>query len=144
MRDESLLEPLNRALAESARETSSVVFGQAVLALQRAARATVRFWDDVDVVLTPGLAMLPVEIGWIFEPADPWEQFARGGEFTPFTPMVNVTGQPAAAVPWSVVDGLPAGIQLIGPPAGEAILIRLASQLETAYPWAARLPDRFG
>jgi amidase len=143
VRDESLLEPLNRALAESARETSSVVFGQAVLALQRAARATVRFWDDVDVVLTPGLAMLPVEIGWIFEPADPWEQFARGGEFTPFTPVVNLTGQPAAAVPWAVVDGLPAGIQLIGPPAGEALLIRLASQLESAHPWADRLPDRF-
>ena len=142
VRDESLLEPLNRALAESARETSSVVFGQAVLALQRAARATVRFWDDVDVVLTPGLAMLPVEIGWIFEPADPWEQFARGGEFTPFTPIVNVTGQPAAAVPFEVVDGLPAGVQLIGPPEGEALLFRLASQIETAHPWAQRLPHR--
>jgi amidase len=141
--DPSLLEPLNRALAQAAHETSSVVFGRAVFALQRMARATVRFWDGVDVVLTPGLAMPPVEIGWIFEPDDPWEQFARGGEFTPFTPVVNITGQPAAAVPWTVVDGLPAGIQLIGPPAGEALLIRLASQLEAAHPWADRLPDRF-
>jgi amidase len=143
VRDDSLLMPLNRALAENARATSSVEFGQALFALQRAARATVAFWNDVDVVLTPGLAMLPVEIGWIFEPEDPWEQFRRGGEFTPFTPVVNVTGQPAAAVPWSVVDGLPTGIQLIGPPAGEALLIRLASQLEAAHPWADRLPDRF-
>jgi amidase len=143
VRDESLLMPLNRALAAAARETSSVIFGQAVLALQRLARTTVTFWDDVDVVLTPGLAMLPVEIGWIFEPDDPWEQFARGGEFTPFTPIINLTGQPAAAVPWTVIDGLPAGIQLIGPPAGEALLIRLASQLEAAHPWADRLPDRF-
>jgi amidase len=143
VRDDSLLMPLNRALAENARATSSVEFGQALFALQRAARATVAFWNDVDVVLTPGLAMLPVEIGWIFEPEDPWEQFRRGGEFTPFTPVVNVTGQPAAAVPWSVVDGLPTGIQLIGPPAGEALLIRLASQIEAAHPWADRLPDRF-
>jgi amidase len=142
--DPSLLEPLNRALAQAAHETSSVVFGQAVFALQRLARATVRFWDDVDVVLTPGLAIPPVEIGWIFEPDDPWEQFTRGGEFTPFTPVVNITGQPAAAVPWTVVDGLPAAIQLIGPPAGEALLIRLASQIEAAHPWADRLPDRFG
>jgi amidase len=142
--DPSLLEPLNRALAQAAHETSSVVFGQAVFALQRLARATVRFWDDVDVVLTPGLAIPPVEIGWIFEPDDPWEQFTRGGEFTPFTPVVNITGQPAVAVPWTVVDGLPAGIQLIGPPAGEALLIRLASQIEAAHPWADRLPDRFG
>jgi amidase len=32
------------------------------------------------------------------------------------------------------------GIQLIGPPVGEAILLRLAAQLEQAHPWADRLP----
>jgi amidase len=141
VQDESQLMPINRALAQAARETSSVVFAQAVGALQRAARRIVAFWDDVDIVLTPGLAKLPVPIGWVFEPDDPWEQFARGGEFTPFTPIVNVTGQPAAAVPFGVVDGLPVGVQLIGPPAGEAILFRLAAQLEEAHPWRQRLPS---
>ena len=114
MPDDSLLMPINRTLAAAARETSSVEFAQAVGALLRAARRIVAFWDDVDIVLTPALAKLPVPIGWVFEPDDPWEQFARGGEFTPFTPIVNVTGQPAAAVPFEVVDGLPVGIQLIG------------------------------
>ena len=137
--DESLLMPVNRTLAASARETSSVAFAQAVGALQRAARRIVAVWVDVDVGLTPALAKLPVPVGWVFEPEEPWEQFARGGEFTPFTPIVNVTGQPAAAVPFDVVDGLPAGIQLIGPPAGEAVLFRLAAQLEAAHPWADRL-----
>src|SRR5918912_65688 len=118
--------------------TSSVQYAQAVIALQRLARRIVAFWDDVDVVLTPALAMLPVPIGWIFEPDDPWEQFRRGGEFTPFTPIVNVTGQPAAMVPFGVVDGLPVGVQLIGPPAGEALLLRLSSQLEQAHPWRDR------
>jgi amidase len=140
VQDESQLMPINRALAQAARETSSVVFAQAVGALQHAARRIVAFWDDVDIVLTPALAKPPVPIGWVFEPEDPWEQFARGGEFTPFTPMVNITGQPAAAVPFDVVDGLPAGVQLIGPPAGEALLFRLAAQMEEAHPWAARLP----
>ncbi len=142
VQDESQLMAINQALAQAARETSSVVFAQAVGALQRAARRIVAFWDHVDVVLTPGLALLPVPIGWIFEPDDPWEQFERGGRFTPFTPIVNVTGQPAAAVPFAVIDGLPVGIQLIGPPAGEAMLFRLASQLEAAHPWATRLPFR--
>jgi amidase len=140
VRDESQLMPMNRALAAAARETSSVALAQAVGALQRGARRTVEFWNDVDVVLTPGLALLPVPIGWIFEPEDPWEQFERGGEMTPFTPIVNVTGQPAAAVPFDVVDGLPVGVQLIGPPAGEALLFRLAAQMEAAHPWAQRLP----
>ena len=113
---------------------------QAVTALQRLARRVVAFWDDVDVVLTPTLALLPVPIGWVFEPDDPWEQFWRGAEFTPFTPIVNVTGQPAMSVPFDVADGLPVGVHLIGPPAGEAMLFRLAAQLEAAHPWADRLP----
>jgi len=138
--DETLLMPINRALAERARETSSVEFARAVGALQMLARRVVAVWDEVDVVLTPTLAKTPVPIGWIFEPEDPWEQFDRGGEFTPFTPLVNVTGQPAASVPFGSVDGLPVGIQLIGPPAGEAVLFRLAAQLESAHPWADRLP----
>ena len=140
--DPQLFEPMNRALAAAAHETSSVVFAQSVAALQRVARRIVAFWDDVDVVLTPGLGKLPVPIGWIFEPDDPWEQFRRGGEFTPFTPIVNVTGQPAAMVPFGVVDGLPVGVHLIGRPADEATLFRLASQIEEAHPWADRLPAR--
>ena len=138
--DRALYEPLNRTLAETADATSSSDYARAVAALQRAARKTAAFWDGVDVLVTPGLAKLPVEIGWIFEPDDPWEQYRRGGEFTPFTPLVNVTGQPAAMVPFDVVDGLPVGVQLIGPPAGEALLFRLSAQLEAVYPWLSRSP----
>jgi amidase len=139
--DPAHMEPLNRALAASAHDTSSVDYARAVLALQRAARRIVAFWNDVDVVLTPGLGKLPVPVGWIFEPDDPWEQFRRGGELTPFTPIVNVTGQPAAMVPFGVVDGLPVGVQLIGGPAAESTLFRLAAQIEEAHPWAGRLPS---
>ena len=138
--DPNLLEPLNRTLAAEAHQTSSVVFARSVTALQQLARSIVAFWNDVDVLLTPGLAKLPVPIGWVFEPDDPWEQFERGGEFTPFTPIVNVTGQPAAMVPFGVVDGLPVGVQLIGRPADEATLFRLAAQIEQAHPWAQLLP----
>ena len=140
VRDPSLLMPLNRMLAETAAKTSSVAFAEATRKLQTTARKVVSFWEDVDVVLTPGLAKLPVPIGWVFEPDDLWEQFHRGGEFTPFTPIVNVTGQPAVSIPFGTIDGLPVGVQLIGPPVGEAVLIRLAAQLEAAHPWAGRLP----
>jgi len=140
--DPDLLTPLNRALYDRAHETSSVDYSRAVSALMLHARRVLAFWNDVDVVLTPTLAKLPVPIGWIFEPEDPWEQFERGGMMTPFTPLVNVTGQPAASVPFGVVDGLPVGIQLIGPPAGEAVLFRLAAQIEEARPWAQLLPRK--
>jgi amidase len=140
--DPSQFEPLNRWLAERAHAQTSVEYSQAVLALQRLARAVVGFFYEhaFDAVLTPGLALLPVPVGWVFEPEDPAEQFERGGELTPFTPIVNVTGQPAMTVPFGVVDGLPVGVQVIGRPADEATLFRLAAQLEGAHPWAERLP----
>jgi Asp-tRNA(Asn)/Glu-tRNA(Gln) amidotransferase A subunit family amidase len=99
-------------------------------------------WDVFDVVLTPTLALRPVPIGWTLEPDDPWEQFDRGARFSPFTALANVTGQPAASVPfdWSE-DGLPLGVHLIGRPFAEATLLQLAAQLEQARPWAERLPE---
>jgi amidase len=138
--DLALLEPLNRALAEAAHSTTALEYASAVIELQRYARRVAAFWDGVDVVLTPALGKLPVPVGWVFEPDDPWEQFRRGGEFTPFTPALNVTGQPAASVPFDVVDGLPVGVQLIARAGDEATLIRLASQMEEARPWSDRRP----
>jgi amidase len=141
--DPAQLEPLNRALAEAAHETTALDYASAVVALQRYARRVAAFWNDVDVVVTPALGKLPVPIGWVFEPDDPWEQFRRGGEFTPFTPVLNVTGQPAASVPFDVVDGLPVGVQLITRAGDESTLIRLAAQVEEARPWVDRRPPLF-
>lgn len=141
--DLSLLEPINRMLAEDALATPSTEHALAILGLQQLVRRVVAFWADVDVVLTPTLAMLPVPIGWTYEETDgdPHLAFARQTLFTPFTPLVNVTGQPAISVPlhWSD-EGLPVGVQLIGKPFAEATLIRLAAQLEQARPWAGRRP----
>ena len=44
-------------------------------------------------------------------------------------------------VPFGVVDGLPVGVHLVGRPADEATLFRLAAQIEEAHPWADRLPS---
>jgi amidase len=141
--DLSLLEPINRALAEQARATPSPDYGAAIMQLQTTARNVVAFWDDVDVVVTPTLAMLPVPIGWTWDDTDgdPLAAFARQTLFTPFTPLLNVTGQPAASVPLHTsADGLPVGVQFIGRPFGEATLFRLAAQLEEARPWLSRFP----
>jgi Asp-tRNA(Asn)/Glu-tRNA(Gln) amidotransferase A subunit family amidase len=141
--DLSLLEPINRILAEDANSTPSPAYVASVMALQQLARRVVAFWNDVDLVLTPTLALEPVPIGWTWHDADgdPHRAFANQTLFTPFTPFVNVTGQPAMSVPlhWSDA-GLPVGVQLIGRPFGEAVLVRLAAQLEEARPWAQKRP----
>ncbi len=72
---------------------------------------------------------------------DPWETFERGGHFTPYTAIANVTGQPAISLPlYERDDGLPLAIQLLGRPAQEGALLALAAQLERARPWAGRRP----
>jgi amidase len=140
--DLSLLEPINRALAEDALATSSVELGVAVIRLQSFARKVVAFWNDVDVLVTPALALPPVPIGWQFEgETDPRDRFARVYSFTPFTAIFNVTGQPAASVPFgSSPEGLPIGVQLVGKPAGEEELLSLCAEIEEARPWHRRLP----
>jgi amidase len=68
--------------------------------------------------------------------------FTRSGLFTPFTPVFNASGQPGISLPlYQGEDGLPLGVQIVGRPAGEAKLLALASQLETAVPWADRRPS---
>ena len=141
--DFSLLEPINRMLAEQAMATPSPLQVGAIYRLQALARRVVAFWEDVDVLVTPTLALPPVPVGWTWEEADgdPAQAFARQTLFTPFTPVVNVTGQPAISLPlsWSS-DDVPLGVQLIGKPFADATLIRLAAQLEQARPWAERRP----
>jgi amidase len=102
----------------------------------------VSFCDPYDAVLTPALAQRPVPIGEIHGcGADPWSEYRRSGFFTPFTAIVNVTGQPAVALPlYHGDDGLPAAVQLIGRPAREDLLLALMGQLEAALPWAERRP----
>ena len=114
---------------------------RAFVRLQLYGRAVAAFCATVDLVLTPTLALPPVPVGWVTEPDDPWEQFARAADFSPFTAAVNVAGLPAMSVPlhWGD-DGLPIGVQLIGPAFGEALLLRAAAQLEEARPWAGRRP----
>jgi amidase len=139
--ERSQLDPLNQAFLARADATSSSEYVRAFVTLQAYGRRVAGFVADYDVVLTPTLALPPVPVGWIREPEDPWQQYARALEFTPFTPGVNVAGLPAASVPLFWTDeGLPIGVQLIASYGEEPLLFRLSAQLEEARPWADRRP----
>ena len=139
------VEPLTWRMYELAGGQSTLTYLQAQAVLEQTARRLVSFLLDYDAVLTPALGMRPVPTGEIHgRGPDPLEHFRRSGHFTPYTAIVNVTGQPAVSVPlYPGDDGLPLAVQLIGPPAGEDVLLGLAAQLERAHPWSGRTPADF-
>jgi amidase len=112
-------------------------------ALKSFGRRLVQFLAPYDMLLTPALAQRPLALGTLDTDApDPMATFTRSGLFTPFTPVINASGQPAISLPlYEGEDGLPLAVQLVGRPAGEAQLLALATQLETAQPWAGRRPS---
>ena len=135
-------EPLTWALCEKGRQVNAPAYLIAVTLLQRVAREIGRFFTDYDIWLTPTLAEPPVPLGTFDSPPDnPMKGFDRAVDFCPFTPLCNITGQPAMSVPlfWNS-DGLPVGTHFIGRFGDEATLFRLAAQLEEARPWADRRP----
>ncbi len=114
----------------------------AVQALQQISRDVARFYEDHDVWLTPTLAQLPMPLGYFDYTRETRQQhIARLGEYTCFTLVGNVTGQPGISLPLQTNDdGLPVGVQFLGRYGDEATLLQLAGQLERAQQWAHRRP----
>ena len=97
-------------------------------------------FDDVDVVITPGTASGPSRVG-AYQRRGAFSTLTLVAQRVPFQAMFNVTGQPAAVVPWGLDrSGVPTSIQLVGRPFDETTLLSLAAQIEKARPWADRRP----
>ena len=139
---EADVEPLTWLLYQKAREQNTIDYLAAQGRLESVARSIVASLWPYDAVLTPALAARPLRIGEVHGGGpDPWANYRRSGAFTPYTAIVNVTGQPAISLPlYHGDDGLPTAIQLIGRPAREDVLLGLAAQLERALPWVDRRP----
>ncbi len=143
--DPAELEPVARGALEVGRRTSGPEYLAALGALHALGRRVARFFVDYDVLLAPVLAEPPAKLGRFAMTNPDFLDYRLGpngiAPYSPFTPLANMTGQPAATVPlaWSR-DGLPIGIQLVARFGDEATLFRLAAQLEQARPWAARRP----
>jgi amidase len=134
------VEPLTWEMWERARAQDTLAYLSAQTRLEVVARTIVSYLQPYDAVLTPALARRPVRIGEIHgRGPDPWSHYRRSGYFTPYTAIVNVTGQPAISLPLFLGDdGLPTAVQLIGRPAREETLLALSSQIERALPWTGR------
>jgi amidase len=137
------LEPLTRAYWDLGRAVPGAAYLRAQERCQRFAREVARFLSSVDAWLTPTLSTPPERIGAISStPEEPMRALEAGGRTVAYAGVVaNITGNPAMSVPlyWNT-DGLPIGVHVLGRFGDEALLFRLAAQLEAARPWADRRP----
>ncbi len=84
---------------------------------------------DCDLILTPTVGILPFaydETG----PADIDGTPVGPEAWSPFTSPFNLTGQPAASLPCGAVDGLPVGLQIVGPHLGDAAVLTASLAFE--------------
>lgn len=138
--DESNVEPLTLEFWRMAQDVRALELASTDTTLKMLARAVVTTMHQYDAVLTPVLAQRPVKIGHI-DTARGMEAFDRAVEFTPYTAVGNLTGQPAVSIPTGIADdGLPVAVQVWGRPAGEEVLLSLAGQIEQAQPWSHLRP----
>jgi amidase len=139
---EADLRPLTRWLREKGRTVTAKELQDALDLMSDHAQRALAATADVDIVLTPTLADVPAPVGGIRDDDDPAADFEAQKRFTPYTSPYNMTGQPAVSLPlhWTA-EGLPVGVQLVGRPLQEQVLLDLAFQVEQARPWVHRHPE---
>ena len=135
-------EPLTWALYTMGKKQEASAYLLSLALLQRFSRQVARFFLSYDTLLTPTLSQPPLPLRTFDSPPDnPLQGLRMAEKFAPFTPLYNITGQPAMSVPlsWNA-EGLPIGVHFVGRFGDEATLFRLAAQLEEARPWGQRFP----
>jgi amidase len=135
-------------LVERGRRLKSVDYLAACEWFNHFSRAAAGWWSGgFDVLVTPTMAQPAPELG-IFKVRageHPRNVGVRLNQVSPFTAPWNIAGQPAISLPLHLTpDGLPVGVQFVAAYGREDLLLRLASQLEQAAPWADRHPRALG
>ncbi|MFA5775240.1 MAG: amidase [Ilumatobacteraceae bacterium] len=137
------IELVNWTMMEYAKHSSATDYAMAVSSTVTYRRQIAQWWaDGFDILVTPTVARLPLKLGTIAnDPKHPMRPMDVAGDFVPFTPPFNTSGQPAMSLPlhWTS-SGLPVGIQFVAAYGRDDLLLRLAAQLEVAQPWAHRRP----
>lgn len=137
-----LIERNNLWLWERSKRIGCTDYLRAIAKQNIVTRQFARFFADFDIWLTPTTADPPPELGHLHADVNDGDEFFRRlWRFNPLQWVYNATGQPAITLPlhWTA-QGLPLGVMLGAGFAQEAVLFRLAGQIERAAPWRHRHP----
>jgi aspartyl-tRNA(Asn)/glutamyl-tRNA(Gln) amidotransferase subunit A len=134
---------MDKGLLEVARAGEKITMAQYQDAVAKRGALGIlmnRFHQKYDLLLTPTLPLAAFDAGK--EVADVVKE-RRWTDWTPFSYPFNLTQQPAASIPCGLTKaGLPAGLHIVGPKYGDALVLRAARAYEKAKPIA--LPDLSG
>jgi aspartyl-tRNA(Asn)/glutamyl-tRNA(Gln) amidotransferase subunit A len=138
---DQMSDTLRRWMAEGRQ--ASAIDVQDAMAIRTSVFRSVQAWfDEVDFVVMPTLARPAISVDQdLFESIEVDGRPAGGPRdaWYPYTHPFNLTGHPAITVPcgWTA-EGLPVGLQIVGPWLGDAALLRAAALFEEARPWLGK------
>ena len=137
------VENITALWAAEGRRCSAADYAAAILTIHRIGRQYGEFFRRYDILLSPVVAGPPPPLGTIDMMGNSFEAyFDKLFDYVCFTAQFNMSGGPAASLPLhSTADGLPVGVQIGADFGNEAVLFRLASQIEAAKPWIGRRPS---
>jgi aspartyl-tRNA(Asn)/glutamyl-tRNA(Gln) amidotransferase subunit A len=128
----ALMDPSLVAIAAEGASYTLLDYLAAVKARETIGVAMNRFHQDYDLLLTPSLPIPAFEAGLEQPPVD---EMGRWVDWTPFTYPFNLSRQPAASVPCGLTsEGLPVGLQIVGPLYADALVLRAARAHERIAP----------
>ena len=138
-----LLEPVTLAMYEQGRKLTAGDYMRASAACQAGAVEVARFMTGYDLMLSPVLAAPPPRLGIMGLAPDDIAEWGRMlAEYAAFSMLQNQTGQPSISVPFAFSrDELPIGVMFSARYGEEAVLFRIAGQIEQAQPWIHRRPS---
>jgi aspartyl-tRNA(Asn)/glutamyl-tRNA(Gln) amidotransferase subunit A len=129
------------AVAERGLMIKGIEYVQALDAVTEVRRSMAQAFDNYDVLVTPTCAAHPWRIGESYPkeingvPVGP-----RGSAL--FSTFANAAALPAISVPVRPsASGIPIGMQLVGRYGADETLLSLATEFESAQPWATRWPE---
>ncbi|MES2787357.1 MAG: amidase [Pseudomonadota bacterium] len=135
-----LVHPASRTVAERGPIIPVQDYVHALGLVQRLRTKLEVFFETADFLITPSSASLAWPIGQAYpHEIDGRKAGPRGAAL--FATFVNAAALPAISVPVAPsAQGLPIGMQIVGPFGSDLALFRLARQFEAAAPWSGRWP----
>lgn len=139
---EPKIDGVTRGAVRMAAGLSGADYLDAVHTVHAFGRRMARALQNIDVLMTPVMAEPPAEIGRFAPVNEDFMDYRTGPNgvfaYSPFTAVFNASGQPAVSLPlhWSKKN-LPVGVHFAAAFGEDAVLMRLAAQLEQAAPWSA-------